>query len=248
VSTIGVFSVKGSPGATTLALALAAHGREQGAVLIEADAAGGDLALRFGIPQAPGLAQFAARARQSSGRRDVLEGLVRTVDSDGANLVDLLPAPVEPAAVQAAVTALAANPEALAEAGKARPLVLDLGRQGPQPPDLGLLAACDEAVLVVRGNVVSLGHAREAGWLRQLPVRCGFVLVDTGPYRADEASDVLGLPCLASVPFSGRPLRGRRARGAVRALWAGLTEPAREQIHATELVEVNLNDSVKQLG
>lgn len=239
MSTICVFSVKGSPGTTTLALALAAHGREQGAVLIEADTAGGDLALRFGIPQAPGLAQFAARARQAGARREVLDGLVRTVDADGTSPVDLLPAPVDPAAVLAAVTALAANPEALVEAGKARPLVLDLGRQRPQRPDLGLLAACDAAVLVVRGDAVSLGHAREAGWLRQLPVQCGFVLVDTGPYRADEASDVLGLPCLASVPFSGRPLRGRRARGAVRALWAGLTEPAREPIHATELVEAN---------
>jgi hypothetical protein len=239
VSTIGVFTVKGSPGATTLALALAAHAREQGAVLIEADAAGGDLALRFGIPQAPGLAQFAARARQSGGRREVLDGLVRTVGADGTRPVDLLPAPVETAAVQAAVAALAATPETLTAAGTARPLVLDLGRLAPQPPDFGLLTACDTAVLVVRGDAVSLGHAREAGWLKELPVRCGFVLVDTGPYRAAEAADVLGLPCLASLPFNRKPLRGRAVAKALRGLWTLLTEPVAEPAPAPELVEVN---------
>jgi hypothetical protein len=236
VTAVGVFNLKGSPGATELALALAAHGRKHGAVLIEADTAGGDLALRFGIPQAPGLAQFAARARQTGGRRDVLDGLVRTVGADGPSPVELLPAPVEPAAVQAAATALTGDLETLRATFKARPVILDLGRQGPQPPDAGLLAACETAVLVVRGDAVSLGHAREAGWLTQLPVRCGFVLVDTGPYRAPEAADVLDLPCLASVPFGRRPLHGRRAVKAVRSLWAGISavEPAR----MPELVEV----------
>jgi hypothetical protein len=237
MSAIGVFNLKGSPGASTLALALAAHGRPHGAVLIEADTAGGDLALRFGIPQAPGLAQLAARAGHGAARRGVLDGLVRT-GGDGANPVDLLPAPVEPAAVQAAVTALAANPETLAVAGTARPLVLDLGRLDPQPSDFGLLTVCDVAVLVVRGDAVSLGHAREAEWLKDLPARCGFVLVDTGPYRAAEAAGVLGLPCLGALPFGRRPLRGRRATNAVRALWNGLTVPATEPVRTPELVEV----------
>ena len=240
MTAIGVFNLKGSPGATTLALALAAHAREHGAVLIEADAAGGDMALRFGVPQAPGLAQFAARARQIGGRREALDGLLRTVGGDGTSpAADVLPAPVETAAVQAAVTALAAAPETLAAAGAARPLVLDLGRLAPQPPDFGLLKACDAAVLVVRGDAVSLGHAREAGWLGELPVRCGFVLVDTGPYRAAEAADVLGLPCLALLPFTRRPLRGRGATKAVRGLWTLLTAPAAEPISTPELVEVN---------
>jgi hypothetical protein len=238
VTAIGVFSVKGSPGATALALALAAHGHGQAAVLIEADGAGGDLALRFGIPQHPGLAQFAARARQSAGRREVLDGLVRTVDGDGSGPVDLLPAPVEPAAVEAAVAALAGNPESLATLGRARPMILDLGRQCPQQPDAGLLAVCDAAVLVVRGDAVSLGHARDAGWLRDLPVPCGFVLVDTGPYHAAEAADVLDLQCLASVPFGRRPLRGRRATNAVHALYGALTASRPEPAHAPELVEV----------
>jgi hypothetical protein len=238
--TIGVFNIKGSPGVTTLALALAAHGRDLGAVLVEADAAGGDLALRFGIPQTPGLVQFAARTRQTAARREPFDGLVRTVDTGGTNpVVDLLPAPVEPPAVQAAVAELAANRETLTAAGRTRPVLLDLGRLGPQAPGSGLLGVCDAAVLVVRGDAVSLGHARDAGWLKDLPTRCGFVLVDTGPYRAHEAADVLGLPCLASVPFSRKPLRGRRAEKSVRGLFTALTAPAAEPIHTPALVEVN---------
>jgi hypothetical protein len=240
MTTIGVFTVKGSPGATTLARALAACGHDLGAVLIEADSAGGDLALYYGIPQHPGLVQFAARVRQTGNRRGVLDGLVRTVGGDGANpVLDLLPAPVEPAAVQAAVAELAANRETLTAAGRARPVVLDLGRLTPQAPDTGLLGCCDAGVLVVRGDAVSLGHAREAGWLKDLPTRHGFVLVDTGPYRATEAADVLGLPCLASVPFGRKPLRGRGAAKALQRLWTTLTTPAAEPTSAPTLLEVN---------
>ena len=238
MTAIGVFSVKGSPGATTLALALAQHGHTQGAVLIEADAAGGDLALRYGIAQRPGLAQLAARARHTDARRDVLDGLVRTVRMDGAGPVDLLPAPVEPAAVEAALIALAADPQALSTAAKARPLVLDLGRLEANSTGLRLLASCDTAVLVVRGDAVSLGHAREAGWVRNLTGDCGFVLVDTGPYRATEAADVLAMPCLAAVPSSRRPLRGRRATKTARALLTRLGAPAGASMPTPELVEV----------
>lgn len=238
MSVIGVFNVKGSPGATMLALALAAHSRAQGAVLIEADTAGGDLALRFGIPQQPGLAQFAARARHTAGRREVLDGLVRTVGGDSGNPVELLPAPVEPAAVQAAATALAANPETLTAAGAARLVVLDLGRLSPQTPGIRLLGSCDAAVLVVRGDAVSLGHAREAAWLKDLPVRCGFVLVDTGPYRAAEAAGVLDLPCLSVVPVGRRPLRGRHAANAIRDLCSELAAAAAAPSHARDLVDV----------
>ena len=240
MTVIGVFNLKGSPGATTLALALAAHGREHGAVLIEADAAGGDLALRYGIPQAPGLVQFAARARQTAARREALDGLVRTVGGDGSSpVVDLLPAPVEPPAVQAAVAELAANRETLTAAGQIRPVLLDLGRLGPLTSGGGLLGFCDAALLVVRGDAVSLGHAREAGWLKDLPVGCGLVLVDTGPYRAAEAADVLGLPCLASVPFSRKPLRGHGAVKATARLWNTLTAPATGPIRTPALLEVN---------
>ena len=238
MSVIGLFSVKGSPGATTLALSLAACGRRHGAVLIEADAAGGDIALRYGIAQQPGLAQLAARTRHIGDRRGVLDGLVHTIDTEAAARVDLVPAPVEPAAVEAAVTALHASPDVLAATGRSRTVLLDLGRLDAGGPGVGLVESCAAAVLVVRGDAVSLGHAREAAWLAGLPIRCGFVLVDTGPYRAAEAADVLGMDCLGVIPAVRRPLRARRANRAVRALWTGLTTAIREPAAARELVEV----------
>ncbi len=242
MSVIGLFSVKGSPGVTTLAVALAAHGRSgrDAVLIIEADTAGGDLALRYGIAQQPGLAQLAARTRHIGDRRIVLDGLVHAINTEAGDLVDLVPAPVEPAAVEAAVTALHANPEVLAAAGRNGRVLLDLGRLDVAGAGSGLVESCDLAVLVVRGDAVSLGHAREAAWIADLPVRCGFVLIDTGPYRVGEVAQALGMiDCLGVIPaVARRPLRGRRAARAVRALWTCLNLAMREQVPARDLAEV----------
>lgn len=241
MTAIGIFSVKGSPGATSLALALAAHGRERGAVLIEADAAGGDVALRFGIAQHPGLAQLAARVRHTGGGRDVIEGLVRTTGSAGSEAAHVVPAPVEPAAVTAALDALATRPQAIGDVARSRPVLLDCGRLDPDAPAYALFASCPVKVLVVRGDAVSLGHAREAGWVSDLP-GLGFVLIDTGPYRAAEAVSVLQIPCFGTVPAARKPLRGRRAALAVRAVWDAVAEPAsepREPAAVPELAQVS---------
>jgi len=236
VSVIGVCSVKGAPGVTVLATALAAHGQSAGAVLIEADAAGGDLALKFGIGQNPGLAQFAARARHPAPGRDVLDGLTSRIASQA---FDLVPAPVEPAAVAASLGALAASPGGLAAAGRRRPLILDLGRVDPRSPGFALVESCDVLCLVVRGDLASLGHAREATWLAETPGRSGFVLVDTGPYRAHEAADALALLHLGTVPFGRRPLTGRRGARAVGAVWDALSETNPEPVTAPEPAQVS---------
>ena len=237
MSVIGVCSVKGAPGATTLAAALAVHGHAAEAVLIEADAAGGDLALQFGIGQNPGLAQLAARARHPASGRDVLDGLTCRIASQG---FDLVPAPVEPAAVAAALGALAASSGVLAAVGRRRPLILDLGRVDPRSPGFALVESCDVLVLVVRGDLASLGHAREAAWLTETPGRTGFVLVDTGPYRAHEAADALALPHLGTVPFGRRPLTGRRGAKTVGAVWDGLRATNPEPVTVPEPVQVSM--------
>lgn len=235
MSVIGLFSVKGAPGVTTLAAAMASHA--SGAVLIEADAAGGDMALQLGIGQSPGLAQFAARARRApEPGRGLLDGLISPVEPGSFELV---PEPVELQAASAALTALAAAPGALTEAGRDRALIVDLGRLAPHSPAFGLTQACDLLALVVRGDVASLGHARESTWLAEIPGRTGFVLVDTGPYRAKEASEVLTLPCLGAVPFSRKLLDGRRGAKAVGAVWNELSTRMHEPATAHELAQVN---------
>ena len=226
MSLVGLCSVNGAPGATTLATALAAYGRTAGAVLIEADPAGGDLAVRYGISQYPGLAALAARARHlAEPGRDVLGDLIRLSEPGG---FDLVPAPVEPAAATAALDTLSAWPGTVAATGRNRPILVDLGRMDPRSPSRGLLDACDTLCLVVRGDAVSLGHAREASWLGQARTRVGFVLVDTGPYRAPEAAEALALPCLGTVPFHRKQLGGRKGARAMSALWTELFIPTHD--------------------
>ena len=236
MSVIGVCSVKGAPGVTTLAVALAAHGQRVGAMLIEADAAGGDLAWKFGVSQSPGLVQFAARARHSAPGRDVLEGLTSRIASPS---FDLVPAPVEPAAVTAALGALTSSPDVLAVAGRRRPVIIDMGRVGPHSLGLTLAEACDVLVLVVRGDTSSLGHAKEATWLTEVRGQVGFVLVDSGPYHADDAVGALPLPCFGTVPFDRRPLAGRRAAAALTAIWDHVTTTMSGPLAATEPVQVS---------
>ena len=65
---VAVCGAKGSPGATTLAVALARRAGELGraALLAEADPAGADLAARLGQSPDPGLATLAATLRRGA--------------------------------------------------------------------------------------------------------------------------------------------------------------------------------------
>ena len=64
---VAVLSVKGSPGVTTFAVALAARWpAPYRPVLVEADPSGGDLATRFSLNPTPGLLSLAAAARRSA--------------------------------------------------------------------------------------------------------------------------------------------------------------------------------------
>jgi hypothetical protein len=83
-------------------------------VLIEADAAGGDLALTVRDRPASRPRPIRRARPADRPRPNVLDGLVRKVEAGKAGSVDLVPAPVEPAAVEAALDALAASPRRLA--------------------------------------------------------------------------------------------------------------------------------------
>jgi MinD-like ATPase involved in chromosome partitioning or flagellar assembly len=227
VSAIALCSAKGSPGVTFLATALASVGRADGAVLVEADAAGGGLALDFGISESPGLAQLAARTRRlaHAPATDVMADLVRDVAPGGPRVVT---APVAPCAAETAVTLLAAEPLMLTSAAGPGQVIVDCGRvPGASCPGWPLLVACDVVCLVVRGDVVSLGHAAVlAEALREAGRPFVFALVDTGPYRAREAAAVLGARCAGTVTYPARR-RSRTLRRAANTLYAALVEAAR---------------------
>lgn len=232
MSIIGICSAKGAPGVTTLATALALAG---GAVLVEADAAGGDLALSRAIPHSPGLIQLAARARTTDPGRGLLTDLVRTDEVDGLRM---LPAPVEAPAARAALAILAERPAILARAAREN-LVLDFGRLHPESPAWPLVTACQSVCLLVRGDLLSLGHAGPlAEQLRTVAADVRFALIDTGPYRADEAAAVLDLPCAGTVPAGQRP-GGKRAARAHAELWQQLQAVNQDPEHSAILEAVN---------
>jgi Mrp family chromosome partitioning ATPase len=216
VSGVALLAAKGSPGVTTLACAMVLARAEQGAVLIEADEHGGDLALIHGVSQSPGLAQLAARAkRPDPGGRDLLAAYIRPL-ADG--MLPSVPAPVDGAAVRAALNVLADHPGLLESAGSGRTLIFDLGRVEPDGPGWVWLAACERVLLVARTDLTALAHAQGlAERLRTDEIAAALVLIDTGPYPPGEAEQVLGLPLAGIVPFHPKQARALTDVQAIRA-------------------------------
>ena len=99
-------SVKGSPGVTTVALALASWWPRP-VVVLEADPAGGDLAVRLGLPEDPGLVGLAAALRRHS-QADLLEHYAQ----ESPLGIPVVPAPAGARQSAASVSLLAALPGA----------------------------------------------------------------------------------------------------------------------------------------
>ncbi|WP_089952141.1 hypothetical protein [Lentzea xinjiangensis] len=198
-------SLKGSPGASTLAVALGSRWPEPvRPIVIEADSAGGDIAARFRLPSSPGLVSLAAAARGNSDT----ELLVQHSHALASGL-RIVPAPSDPAQSRAAFGALAA-----AQFSPFRtlgvPLIVDVGRVDPDPTMLGLLRSADALVILARPHDDSLAHvAARRSQVQTWSRRLGLVLVGKG-YPSAQVTDALDLPVLAGIPDD--------AKGA-QALW-----------------------------
>lgn len=192
-------SAKGSPGVTTLAVAMAcACGR----VLVEMDPAGGDFALRAAVPQSPGLSELAVRARRARGTAISLDGCAQRLRS-GAVVVA---APVGMSGASGLLTASGPLEELAAALSCADTQVLiDAGRFGPH---IAAFDACGALrIVVARRDAASLGQAQAL--LRELQghydrPRVGLVLVDRGQFGAGEVARELGAPLLGTVPWNER--------------------------------------------
>lgn len=162
MTVFALFSDKGSPGVTTLALALAATW-PRAVTIAECDPAAGDLALRLtdeaGRPRlaaGSGLLALAAAARRDPTRAldehavpvpDLPHALVvtgPTTPEQGAGIVDLWPA------IAAAFT----------EPGRGDVLA-DLGRLHPGSPAAPIAAAADVLVGVSRGDAAGVLRMRD---------------------------------------------------------------------------------------
>jgi MinD-like ATPase involved in chromosome partitioning or flagellar assembly len=193
MTVIAVHGCKQAPGVTTLTLALTAVlDGDGGAVLVEADAHGGDLSAVLGRPPTPGWVSLAAAGRHR-GAVDLAVHL-QALPAGGRALL----APAEPTQTEAALRSMSERVVDLA-AGVGRHVVIDLGRS-TEP-----IAAADAAILVCHPTVAGVEQARVRIDLLDTANAAVVVAISaSGPYRPDEVSAVLGRPVLGPVPSDGR--------------------------------------------
>lgn len=214
---VAVASVKGAPGATTAALALAAGwpGRGDGApsVLVEADGSGGSLSAWCGAGPAgsgaggSGLVGLAAAVRYGAAGGPGV-GLAAYADALACG-VPAVRAPTAGPQAAAAVEVLERSRFAVLrhEAGSAGVVVVDVGRLGPSGSSV--LSAVDVLVLVARGGVDAMGHVagRIEEFQAQVPV-VDLVVVGPSPYEPVEVEAAFGIGRVHAWPWDPAGVRG----------------------------------------
>lgn len=199
---IAIGSVKGSPGVTTLAVALAARWPVQGPgrpVVVECDPSGGSLAARFGLRTAPGLVSLTAAARQ-----DTEPGLLwaHTQPLPGG-----LPAVVAPPGADytraALATLLDARRAVSVLRGAARPgavVIADCGRLDPGSPAAAIAREADRLLLVARPRPDELSHLMAAMSMVDLWAMHPHLVLTGSGYPPAAVARELGVPVLAVIP------------------------------------------------
>lgn len=249
---VAVCSVKGSPGVTTLCVALAAQWPAQTrCVLLECDPSGGDLATRFALASSPGLVSLAAAARRDS-EPDMLWRHTQQLPSG-------LPVVAAPPGAEHALAALTAltlqgcgsgSVLRLAVRATDMTVVADCGRVDPTSAALPVVRSADVVLLLSRAHADDLAHlaSRVAAVSRWSP-RPALLLVGEG-YSAAEISRELDVPVFGRIPDDGagaamlrghgrsrgglsRSALGRAADAVARALQANLATLARPQRRGT---------------
>lgn len=203
MTSIAVATAKGSPGATTLALALAAslpgdEGRP--VILIEADPDGGSLAARLGLGYEPGLATLATAAR-----RGLDEDTLLAHSQALAGRVRVVPGPAGAARSRAAVGACGERmADCLRDVARCD-VVVDVGRAVAPSPATVVASAADVCLLVVRPEVDQVQHADAAlRLLEQEGCNAGLLCVGDRPYSPVDVAAHLGAPLLGVVAYDER--------------------------------------------
>jgi hypothetical protein len=247
VTLVAMCSLKGSPGVTTTALALAAGWPGDAVpVVVECDAAGGDLVARFrGLELAPGLVSLAAAARRA-GEDD---GLIWRHTQRLPGGLPVVPGPPGAEQARAALAELAtgAHGQALRR-WASRPgvvVVADCGRLDAHAPTMAVARQADVLVLLSGAGDDALAHLAAglddaASWCP----RTVLVLAGEG-HATGEIADTLGVEVTGRIPhdprgaaaFTGHPARRRApARSNLGRAAAGLAARIEAELSA-------LNDS-----
>jgi len=223
---IGVFSLHGSPGATTVALGLAVrlHHAGTNTLLLEADPDGGVVAARFDLSLSPNLTDLAAAARRPLATEEVL----RYAQPLGAGLPAVLS---HPSAEQTRVAlTLGAAPIANALAALGGTTVVDLGRWRADSPARPLFDAADVLLLVMRPTLEQTVQVLHLVDTITQADRLLLVVVGSRPYSARQVADTTGVPVIASLPAV-------RDRDAVNPFVLGVRRRDRWPIALGQIVE-----------
>ena len=236
---IALISAKGSPGVTTLALALA-HVWSRPVLLAECDPAGGDIAAGFltgASDPSRSLLDLTVTARRTELRSALPSHLVALDDTGLRTVLPGLRGPDQAAALRPWWDRLAAlfgnlsdldGPDDQGGGERAVDVLADCGRLTAGHPPTEVLRRADTVLLVLRAMLRSVAHARAAV---QALAREGLgdgrvvgVLVGAGrPYTAREVTRTLGVPVLevahdpraAAVLSDGAPAGRRFATSAL---------------------------------
>jgi MinD-like ATPase involved in chromosome partitioning or flagellar assembly len=207
---VAVASLKGAPGVSRLAMSLAAlWPGEEGAILVECDAVGGTLGVRYRLAASPSITSLAASTFRDAAPTAIDDHVQRLPGG-----LPIVPAPADPAGVHAAVADLAV-PDGYFEVigGRStRTVIADCGRLDPLSLS-PVVGSADVTVLALRPTPEVIGLAHSA--LERLRVlQKQVVLVTRGAgYDADKLSRTLGVPArsVPEAPVGGLLGRTRQA-------------------------------------
>ena len=211
--TVAVFvSLRGAPGVTTAVLATVAGWPTGRRVrLVEADPAGGVLAVRYGLDPSRGVASLAAARRETPG----------LLDEHGQELpggVPVLVAPVAAEHATSSLTAVTGRLTSLLAEDRDTDVVVDGGRVWPGSPVWQLAAAADVVCVVVRpiAEEIAAVFARRDTF-SQLGSAVRVVTIGSRPYPCDDVSATVKLP-VSPLAHDRRTAVALAGRGRVRAL------------------------------
>ena len=214
MAVFALLSVKGSPGVSTAATAMAAASLVGGrrTLLVELDPSGGDLRLLSAEPVGePNLLHAAGELRHARSPGEVLA-------AEALDVLPRLPGLVAPAGAHEAGAVVSSIGGGWAAAFQAfdGTVVVDVGRWDPAQPTAGRIRGHDAVGLVVRATAASVEHAWHMVAAVRGTARCPVAAVVVGqrPYAPDAVAAALDLPLAGALSWDRRGAASLWARGA----------------------------------
>ena len=214
MTVIALASARGAPGVSTTAAAVAAvWPARRRVVLVEADAAGGVLAARYGLSAERGLVSLGTALRRGADAAAIWEHT--QVLPGGVQAVLAAPAGEQ---VRATLQLCGARlPEVLG--GTDADVVIDVGRLGVSPATAQLAGAADALVILARPRVEELAAvAACAAQLRSGRAEVWLAPVGDRPYPPAEVAAAVGLPVAGVVADDRRGAEALATGAAARAV------------------------------